>query len=248
RSQPLNDLFQHRARTAAGERRFRVAGERACARWRSGVQSARRKKRRAAGGASRKPVRIRRGPATVRGPSETRFARSEVPLGDSPGRRARQPQARRPAHPAPRHHPSQGRDPGLFVAASLTNPVPPLLGARDGVFGMRHARAGRAALIAVVLLSGFACTREARSLGRDGRGTPACVDAGLEARRPAERIVSLVPSVTEILVALGAGDRLVARTEYDTDPTLARLPSVGGGLNPSLERLTVLRPDLVVGW
>ena len=113
---------------------------------------------------------------------------------------------------------------------------------------MHHARAGRAALIAVVLLSGFACTREARSLSRGGRGTPACVDAGLEAHRPAERIVSLLPSVTEILVALGAGGRLVARTDYDRDSTLARLPSVGGGLNPSLERLTVLRPDLVVGW
>ena len=113
---------------------------------------------------------------------------------------------------------------------------------------MRQARAGRAALIAVVLLSDFACTREARPLRPDGRRTQGCVDAGLEVRRPAARIVSLLPSVTEILVALGAGDRLVARTDYDTDPTLTRLPSVGGGLNPSLERLTVLRPDLVVGW
>jgi iron complex transport system substrate-binding protein len=113
---------------------------------------------------------------------------------------------------------------------------------------MRHARAGRAALIAVVLLSDFACTREAKPLRRDGRGTRACGDAGLEVRRPAARIVSLLPSVTEILLALGAGDRLVARTDYDTDSTLIRLPSVGGGLNPSLERLTVLRPDLVVGW
>ncbi len=113
---------------------------------------------------------------------------------------------------------------------------------------MRQARAGRAALIAAVLFSAFACTREARPLGRDRRGTPACVDAGLDARRPAARIISLLPSVTEILVALGARDRLMARTDYDTDPTLAPLASVGGGLNPSLERLTILRPDLVVGW
>lgn len=113
---------------------------------------------------------------------------------------------------------------------------------------MRRARAGRALLIAVVLLSGFACTREARPARRDARGTPACDDAGLEARRPAARIVSLLPSVTDILVALGARDRLVARTDYDTDPELGLLPSVGGGLNPSLERLTALRPELVVGW
>src|SRR5260370_38910983 len=112
---------------------------------------------------------------------------------------------------------------------------------------MRHARAGRAALIAVVLLSGFACPGEAGPLRLDGRGTPACVDASLEARRAAARIDSLLPSVTEILVALGAGDRLVARTDYDTDPTLALLPSVGGGLNPSLEPLTLLPPHLVGG-
>lgn len=113
---------------------------------------------------------------------------------------------------------------------------------------MRHARAGRAPLIAVVLLSSFACSREARSARRDAPRIPACDVGGLEARPPAARIISLLPSVTEMLVALGAGDRLVARTDYDTDPALRRLPSVGGGLHPSLERLTALRPQLVVGW
>jgi iron complex transport system substrate-binding protein len=61
-------------------------------------------------------------------------------------------------------------------------------------------------------------------------------------------VVSLLPSATDLVVALGAGDRLVARTEYDTDPSLARLPSVGRGLTPNWEALTALRPDLVIVW
>jgi len=65
---------------------------------------------------------------------------------------------------------------------------------------------------------------------------------------PARRIVSLVPSVTETIVALGAADRLVARTRYDRDPALAQLPSLGGGLDPSIEGIVALEPDLVVAW
>jgi ABC-type Fe3+-hydroxamate transport system substrate-binding protein len=74
-------------------------------------------------------------------------------------------------------------------------------------------------------------------------------DAGRTVRlpRPAMRVVSLLPATTETLVAIGAGDRLVARTDYD-DPALAHLPSVGGGLTPSLEVLASLRPDLVIAW
>lgn len=62
------------------------------------------------------------------------------------------------------------------------------------------------------------------------------------------RIVSLIPSTTEMLLALGAGDRLVARTDYDDDPALAHLPSVGQGLTPSIEWLTAHRADLVIAW
>ncbi len=61
-------------------------------------------------------------------------------------------------------------------------------------------------------------------------------------------MVSLVPSATETVVALGAPDRLIARTDYDVQPALAHLPSLGGGLAPSLEFLVRLDPDLVVLW
>jgi iron complex transport system substrate-binding protein len=73
-------------------------------------------------------------------------------------------------------------------------------------------------------------------------------DAGREVRlsAPARRVVSLLPAGTETLVALGALDRIVGRTRYDTDSHLAHLPSVGGGLDPSLEALASLSPDLVI--
>jgi len=60
------------------------------------------------------------------------------------------------------------------------------------------------------------------------------------------RVLSLIPSVTETIIAMGAADRLVGRTDYDTDPRLARLPSVGGSIDPSLERIARLHPDLVL--
>jgi iron complex transport system substrate-binding protein len=62
-----------------------------------------------------------------------------------------------------------------------------------------------------------------------------------------ERIVSLVPSASEILFAIGAEDRLVGVTDFCDFPPAARAKaSVGGMLNPSLETLVRLRPDLVV--
>jgi iron complex transport system substrate-binding protein len=75
-------------------------------------------------------------------------------------------------------------------------------------------------------------------------------DAGrtVELARPARRVVALIPSVNETLLALGAGDRVIARTDYDRDVRLARLPSVGGGLTPNIEWLAARRPDLVVAW
>src|SRR5690606_2513310 len=65
---------------------------------------------------------------------------------------------------------------------------------------------------------------------------------------PPARIVSLIPAVTELIPTLGATDRLVARTHSDRDPALAKLPSVGPGLTPSIEWLVALDPDLVIAW
>jgi len=62
------------------------------------------------------------------------------------------------------------------------------------------------------------------------------------------RLVCLTPSVADALYALGAEDDVVAVSEYTKYPARARQkPSVGLPLNPSLETIILLRPDLVVG-
>lgn len=61
------------------------------------------------------------------------------------------------------------------------------------------------------------------------------------------RIVSLVPSVTEIVFAIDAQDRLAGVTDFcDFPPEARRKPSVGGMLAPSLETIVELKPDLVI--
>jgi iron complex transport system substrate-binding protein len=96
-----------------------------------------------------------------------------------------------------------------------------------------------------LLLAGLAVAATACSGERDTRLS---ASASGDLQQPAHRIVSLIPSVTETILALGAGDRLIARSDFDTDPALAQLPTVGQGLTPSLEQLTMLQPDLVIAW
>ncbi len=62
-----------------------------------------------------------------------------------------------------------------------------------------------------------------------------------------ERIVSLAPSNTEIVYALGLGDRLVGRTDYcNYPPEASNVPSIGGFSTPNLEAIVALEPDLVL--
>src|SRR5438105_8677205 len=70
--------------------------------------------------------------------------------------------------------------------------------------------------------------------------------AAAEAAAP-QRIVSLIPSVTEMLFAIGEGRRVVGVSSYDEyPPEVKRLPRVGGLLDPNVERLLSLKPDLVI--
>jgi iron complex transport system substrate-binding protein len=66
--------------------------------------------------------------------------------------------------------------------------------------------------------------------------------------RPAERIVSLMPGLTEIVAAVGAGERLVGISDYCDHPRelCERVPRVGGLIESSLERILARRPDLVL--
>jgi iron complex transport system substrate-binding protein len=64
-----------------------------------------------------------------------------------------------------------------------------------------------------------------------------------------KRIVSLVPALTEMLFALGAGAQLVAVSSYDEyPPDVKSLPRVGALLDPDMERILALRPDLVLSY
>ncbi|MEP6493113.1 MAG: cobalamin-binding protein [bacterium] len=92
----------------------------------------------------------------------------------------------------------------------------------------------------------------ARRAPRAGRGSAIELtdDAGrvVHLDAPARRVISLVSSATETLIALGAADRIVGRTRYDDAPEIAAVPSVGGGVDPSIETIVGLHPDLVIAW
>lgn len=81
----------------------------------------------------------------------------------------------------------------------------------------------------------------ARAAVRDDYGRAVAIE------RPPSRIVSLNPATTELLFALGAGGRVVGRTQYDHWPDSARLvPSLGPGMRPNIEAVMATHPDLVV--
>ena len=76
-----------------------------------------------------------------------------------------------------------------------------------------------------------------------------CAAAHAQAPPPAQRIISLVPALTEILFAIGAGPQVIAVSSYDDDPPeVLKLPRVGALLDPDTERILSLRPDLVLTY
>jgi iron complex transport system substrate-binding protein len=91
-------------------------------------------------------------------------------------------------------------------------------------------RRGFLLVVAVVAIAGCS-RREPLVLQRDG----------------AKRIVSLAPSMTEALFAIGAGDRVVGRSRFCDFPPEAHALPIVGGVEPDLEVVLDLRPDLVVG-
>lgn len=78
--------------------------------------------------------------------------------------------------------------------------------------------------------------------------TPAPPLEYLGPKLPAQvkRVVTLAPSLTETVLALGAGERLVGVSRFDELPQVAALPRVGGFVDPSVEAVLALHPDLVL--
>jgi iron complex transport system substrate-binding protein len=71
----------------------------------------------------------------------------------------------------------------------------------------------------------------------------------VELEKPATRVVSLAPHLTEVVFAAGAGDQLVGAVAYSDYPEAATaVPRVGSYDNVSLESLVALNPDLVLAW
>src|SRR5687768_18512697 len=95
-------------------------------------------------------------------------------------------------------------------------------------------------LLAVPLLFLGACERETP------RVRPTADDFGDVIVRKGfpRRIVSLVPATTDLIFALGAGDRLVGRTPWDEWPPAARaVPHLGPGVRPDVETVLAAQPD-----
>jgi cobalamin transport system substrate-binding protein len=81
-----------------------------------------------------------------------------------------------------------------------------------------------------------------------GVGVPVIDAAGVahQITAPPTRIISLVPSATETLIAIGATERILARTDFDDFAEVSALPSIGAGLQPNLEAILAQNPDLVI--
>lgn len=100
-------------------------------------------------------------------------------------------------------------------------------------------------LCLVVLLT--ACTTSPKAPTENAREVTD--DAGRRVSLPQQidRVISLAPNLTEIVFAVGAGDRLVGRTSYCNYPAEAKaVAEIGDTLHPSLERIISLKPQLVL--
>lgn len=95
--------------------------------------------------------------------------------------------------------------------------------------------------LGLLVAGALGATASAQVTVSDDRGTVLTLDA------PPRRIVSLLPSLTETVCALGACDRLVGTDRYSNWPaSVAALPKLGGLDDAQVESIVALRPDLVL--
>jgi iron complex transport system substrate-binding protein len=99
----------------------------------------------------------------------------------------------------------------------------------------------RAALVAVLAIALLGAPAVGQLALRDDRGVTVQLD------RAPRRIVSLLPSLTETVCALGACDRLVGTDRFSNWPdSVASLPKLGGIEDAQIERIVALKPDVVL--
>ncbi len=109
---------------------------------------------------------------------------------------------------------------------------------------------GRAKLGILLALFALVQTSFARAQNAGAAALREVTDeAGRTVKLPQQirRIVSLAPSLTETVYALGLQDKLVGDTEYcDYPPDAAKKHKVGGAINPNMEEIAALKPDVVL--
>jgi iron complex transport system substrate-binding protein len=109
--------------------------------------------------------------------------------------------------------------------------------------GATHLRRALLRVIAAIVIAAIAI---ACGPGSDGGRSDAGQAPEPDGGRAAPRVVALAPSLAELVVEIGGADHLVARTDFDTHPALVGLPSIGGGLDPSMEALVGLGVEVVL--
>lgn len=106
---------------------------------------------------------------------------------------------------------------------------------------VRMAQAAQTTLLAVFALCCTSFAMAAPIVVQDDRGTTIALPL------PPQRIVSLLPSLTESVCAMGACSRLVATDRWSNWPApVAQLPKLGGLEDANVERIVAMRPDLVL--
>jgi iron complex transport system substrate-binding protein len=130
----------------------------------------------------------------------------------------------------------------------------PKPGGRRDFLRLHHVKTKRVAHSLVLLCAVIAflsCAQRQHPSGSEaGAQSREVVDeAGRKITLPTkiERVISLAPNLTEIVYAVGAGDRLVGNTTFcDYPPQAKNVAKVGDTLQPSIERILALRPQLVL--
>jgi iron complex transport system substrate-binding protein len=105
-----------------------------------------------------------------------------------------------------------------------------------------------AVLAAALSAAAAPAVARADDLRPSGKGAAegGAIWVGARPATPPRRVVVLAPSLTDVVLAMGLGNRLAGVTRLDDAPEVARLPRVGGFLDPSPEAVIALSPDLVL--
>jgi ABC-type Fe3+-hydroxamate transport system substrate-binding protein len=92
----------------------------------------------------------------------------------------------------------------------------------------------------LVLLLAIACGESPNPAVTDGLGRSVVLP------KRVDRVVTLAPNLTEIVYAMGAGEKIVGTDDYSNFPEAARSLTKVGGMQPNVEKIAALKPDLVL--